>query len=1472
MLEWRVSEPYINLWLHDIPLNYQPAKGPPIVFELNYKLRDEGNTENFYPFSPGWVVSFFSFASQYKVEDSASGEIFYTFPTGSDVSDISYRNNTKLQRYRDLNGNITSYTVYYRDGSKDIFSYKASSYGHRLTERYDPQGNKITINYSSNVLTSITDADGNSITFYYEDTNFPSQVTKITAPGSREVHFAYDSNGKLNSIQDVEGITSAISYDGTTGRPTSITTPYGTTSFYIQDLSSHVDRSLTVVHPDGTKEAYALVDVYPNTDMPASFSSNQLPTGTPYATMSYPYGTLDTAYRRERNTFYWNRYQFSTLSSTNMPSLGWSDLKKARVRHWLWVITELGYSHVDTLGNEQAPSPDGSTEGQVTWYDYSGKSYSSPEIAGTQILPTVIARVQPDTTTWYLYQQRNSIGKVTTLTEKWTSGGSDYTRQNVYTYSTDLTDLVEHRGPNNERVVGYAYNAGHPHVPVTATNALGELTTYTYDTSGNGHRLLTVTTPSGLLSTLTYGTDGRIKHIIDSASGTPIRTNGFSWTGDQLATHTNALTLKRTFTWDKLNRLTRVDFPDSTYTASAYTNGAGTKILQVGASRDRLGNTNYFAYNSLQQLTDIQDPLGRITHYDYCACGSPEYIKRAYGTGIQLTTQNVFDYQGNILQTLYPGSVAVTNYYDALRRLTKTTDFLSTNTYTYDNLNRLLTVANAVFGQVKANAYDIEDRATSSTDQNGLVVSMTYDDLDRLRTRTYPDSGIEAFGYTANISGPTSYTNQISKVTTWAYDANGRTTAEIIVGIMTNTFAYDPSNNLLTLTDGNSHNTTWEYDFYSQVLYKKDNAGTSILTNTFDANGRLATRWSKAKGTTSYTYDNAGSLTAINYPASTDITYTYDALNRLSTMIDAVGTTSFTYASNGQLATEDGPWNSDTVTDAYNSAGLRSSLTITQPTSTWSQTYDYDAARRLTNVTTSAGSYKYYFHSGLGGITAATRLIEQLTLPNTSFIANSFDTSARLTGTDLKNSSSTTLNKHAYVYNTANQRTKQTFTDGGYFSYLYNDAGELYSSISTNSSGTEVAAERFGYALDPGWNITKKTNNTSVTTYTINNLNQVTSSGGTYDGNGNRTYYNNLDYAYDDENQLIYIHATNSNWKVDFTYDGRQRLRKRVESNWGGSWTVSSETRYIYDGMNVIQERNSSNVPTVTYARGTDLSGTLQGAGGIGGILARVNGYNTGTGAWSTHNHYHADGNGNITAIVDSTPSQSLVATYRFNPFGGTISSSGSLASANLYRFSSKEIHVNSALYYYGHRFYDPSLQRWVNRDPIQEDGGVNLYAFNSNDSIDAYDPFGFAQQGKPPPPKWDPDRWQKNRENCCAYAYDKPGGVIRPGETGGFPKYPDWDKGGYTCKEIRNRVRGDFGNDPNVGVPKKDTCPEGYHKIKLWVQPDGKDFHMQRQDRDGKWSEMPWGSGPKKCNPKNPNKEDDVSCGEMCVPNSAAY
>ena len=328
-----------------------------------------------------------------------------------------------------------------------------------------------------------------------------------------------------------------------------------------------------------------------------------------------------------------------------------------------------------------------------------------------------------------------------------------------------------------------------------------------------------------------------------------------------------------------------------------------------------------------------------------------------------------------------------------------------------------------------------------------------------------------------------------------------------------------------------------------------------------------------------------------------------------------------------------------------------------------------------------------------------------------------------------------------YGYNTANERTTFTNAAGTFLSYTYDPIGQL------KVGDSSVNSEDRGYVYDAAWNLNKVTNNGVVGMFTVDNKNQLTQDPlqlDAYDSNGNlvsRT--GGYSYTYDDENQLTSL-SFGTSYRSDFGYDGQGRLRNRTDYIWTGtSWTSAGGAEYLYDGMRVIQERNASNVPTVSYTRGTDLSGSLEGAGGIGGLLGRSHGYASTNGNWYTHNFYHADGNGNITYLVNS--SQALAASYRYDPFGNTTASSGTLAAANVYRFSSKEIHVNSGLYYYGYRWYAPGVQRWLNRDPINELGFEQFnyprawrasyhghdYGFLANQPLSLIDPFGLIKWGK---------------------------------------------------------------------------------------------------------------------------------------------
>src|SRR5437879_245539 len=367
----------------------------------------------------------------------------------------------------------------------------------------------------------------------------------------------------------------------------------------------------------------------------------------------------------------------------------------------------------------------------------------------------------------------------------------------------------------------------------------------------------------------------------------------------------------------------------------------------------------------------------------------------------------------------------------------------------------------------------------------------------------------------------------------------------------------------------------------------------------------------------------------------------YDWLNRLTNMVDASGTTKFTWTAGNQLYTEDGPFSSATLTNVYFNR-MRTNMALQQPTSFWTNKFVWDAARRLTNVVSPAGSFAYT----LAATAAGSPRIKKLALPNSSNITNSYDSVARLASTYMRNSSGTALDSYVYVYDPANEPTNLTRTDGSAVAFTYDFIGQL------KVADSSVNSEDRGYKYDAAWNLNTRTNDGVTSTFSVDSKNQLTGSPDGqegYDGNGNRTTTSAptlYSLSYDDENRLTSASSSTS-WRSDFLYDGLSRLRKRTDYSWNGSsWIASGGAQYIYDGNRVVQERTTSGTPTVAYTRGSDLSGSLESAGGIGGLLSRSSGYSSGN--FSTHCFYFADGNGNITYLVDN--SQTLAASYRYDP------------------------------------------------------------------------------------------------------------------------------------------------------------------------------------------------------------------------------
>ena len=163
-----------------------------------------------------------------------------------------------------------------------------------------------------------------------------------------------------------------------------------------------------------------------------------------------------------------------------------------------------------------------------------------------------------------------------------------------------------------------------------------------------------------------------------------------------------------------------------------------------------------------------------------------------------------------------------------------------------------------------------------------------------------------------------------------------------------------------------------------------------------------------------------------------------------------------------------------------------------------------------------------------------------------------------------------------------------------------------------------------------------------------------------------------------------------------------------------------------FGNLVAIYNAASGNALLKTHSWGLDLSGSLRGAGGVGGLLGVKEHSGTHAGTYD----FAYDANGNVSEVVkrNTLGVPQRAAHYEYDPFGNTIRSTGTYATANPFRFSTKYFDPETTLYYYGFRYYDPATGRWLSRDPIGERGGLNLYGFVGNDPVNAWDYLGLNE------------------------------------------------------------------------------------------------------------------------------------------------
>jgi RHS repeat-associated protein len=401
--------------------------------------------------------------------------------------------------------------------------------------------------------------------------------------------------------------------------------------------------------------------------------------------------------------------------------------------------------------------------------------------------------------------------------------------------------------------------------------------------------------------------------------------------------------------------------------------------------------------------------------------------------------------------------------------------------------------------------------------------------------------------------------------------------------------------------------------------------------------------------------------------------------------------------------------------------------------------YQYNAANQRTRRTEADSSYWVYTYDTLGQVTAGKRHWSDDAVVAGQQFEYAFDdignrTSTKAGGDD----AGTSLRLASYSANSLNQYTSRTVP--GAVDVL--GSAHADATITVNGDSVYRRGQYFWKELGvdnaaaPVWqgvtNVAELNDNGTTRTGSVTGAIFLprTPETFTFDFDGNLLRNGRWTNKWDGENRLIEMAALaavpdGAKRKLFFTYDHQGRRVRKVVHTWNSStnnYQLTTDLRSLYDGWNLVAEVDGTNGLVRSYVWGTDVSGSQQGAGGVGGLLSMTVHQGPLAGTYL----YSYDGNGNVAALVNATDG-SVAASYEYGPFGELIRATGPLAFVNPFRFSTKYQDDETGLLYYGYRYYDPSTGRWLSRDPIGERGGLNRYVLVGDDPINDFDVLGLA-------------------------------------------------------------------------------------------------------------------------------------------------
>ena len=498
----------------------------------------------------------------------------------------------------------------------------------------------------------------------------------------------------------------------------------------------------------------------------------------------------------------------------------------------------------------------------------------------------------------------------------------------------------------------------------------------------------------------------------------------------------DALSNTTSFSYDPMNRLTKITYQDTTTMQFAY-DKRGRRISVT----DQNNKTTQYAYDDADRLITVTDPALNATQYGYDTESNLTSIKDANSN----TTTFSYDFLGRLTNTLFPSNLSEGYGYDSNGNMTSKTDRNNhTVSYTYDQLNRLKQKSYPDSTTVNY-TYDNDSRLTQVTDPTGAY-NFTHDNMGRLTqassqyTFLTAKTFTSAYGYDA-ASNRTSYTDPEGGATTYAYDTLNRlqtlTPPSAFVRRGSFGFAYDVISRRTSLTRPNSVSSAYRYDALSHLLSVTHAAGSTTLDGAnygLDAAGNRTSRTPLPSGTTtnygydpiyellsatqgsttkeSYTYDAVGNrLTSLsgNYTVNTSnemtssptATFTFDNNGNVLTKTDSTGTTSYSWNFENRLTSVTLPGTRGTVTFKYDPFGRR--IYKTSPSATSIYAYDSDY---LIEETNSSGTVVARYAQGLN-------IDEPLAMLRSS-VTSYYEADGLGSVTSLTNSSAAIANSYSY--------------------------------------------------------------------------------------------------------------------------------------------------------------------------------------------------------------------------------------------------------------------------------------------------------------------------------------------------------------------------------------------------------------------------------------------------------------------------